>query len=134
MPSRSSCSTTTVRGNSKTRPWSPSGKRRRRHPPACRSSLLRFRLVDAVPVRSGRIGAVSGDAFLIHVVESRDIEAVGDLTAAVDQIARLVPFLLAEAGQHLRVELAQFPAARILLDLGAAEYGKHGFRLLLALH
>ena len=73
---------------------------RRRRPPRLRLlelRLLRLGFVDAVPIRRRRIGAVSLDALDIHVVEPGDIEAVGDLAAALDQIERLIPFLLADS-------------------------------------
>src|ERR1700733_7281072 len=89
------------------------------------SKLFRFRFIDAVPIDRRRIGAIRCDTLDIHVVETVDVEAVGNLAAAVDQFERRIPLLLAVADQHLRVEIAQFPAMRVLLDLGAAEHRKH---------
>src|SRR3984893_293402 len=98
------------------------------------AALLRFRLVDAVPIRRRRIGAIARDALDIHVVKAGDIEAVRRLAAAIDEIERLVPLLLAIADDHARIELAQFLAMRILLDFRAPEHRIHCLRLFLALH
>src|SRR5581483_2256277 len=72
-----------------------------------RIELLRLRLVDAVPIRRRRIGAIRGNALGIHVVKAFEIEAVADRPAAFDQAERVVPLLLAKRSQHLRVERAQ---------------------------
>src|SRR3984885_905814 len=98
------------------------------------SALFRFRLINAVPILRRRIGAIARDALDIHVVKSGDIEAVRRLAAAIDEIKRLVPLLLAIAGDHARIELAQLLAMRILLDFRAPEHRIHGLRLFLALH
>src|SRR5580692_12899596 len=101
---------------------------------ATAAALLRLRLVDAVPIRRRRIGAIARDTLDVHVVEAGDIEAVRGLAAAIDEIERLVPLLFAIADDHARIELAQFPAMRILLDFRAPEHRIDCLRLFLALH
>src|ERR1700685_1058543 len=103
-------------------------------PQAGEEALLRFRLVNAVPIRRRWLSAIARDALDIHVVKSCDIEAVGGLAAAIDEIERLVPLLLAIADDHARIELAQLPVARILLDFRAPDHRVHRFRLFFALH
>src|SRR5580692_13145161 len=104
--------------------WPPLPSLRSAPPPqAGEEALLRLRLIHAVPIRRRRLSAIRRDALDIHVVEAGDVDAVGGLAAALDQFERVVPLLLAVSGQHLRVELAQFPAMRILIQLAAAEHG-----------
>ena len=71
-------------------------------------TLFAFRLVDAVPIRRGRIMAESLDAFGVHVIKRADAEPLSSLAARFDCVERLRPILLAVIPQHLRRELVQF--------------------------
>jgi len=98
------------------------------------SGLLRLGFIGAIPVRSRGLRAIKFYALFVHVIEAGKIEAIGEFTAARDQVYGIVPLLLAEAPQHLRVGVPQFPAARVGFDFRAAQHREHRFRLLLAFH
>ena len=57
--------------------------------------LFAFRLVDAVPIRRGRIMAKGLDAFGVHLIERSDAETFSSLAARFDCVQCLRPILLA---------------------------------------
>src|SRR5215831_7297295 len=77
----------------------------------CRATglwLFAFRLVDAVPIRPGRIMAEGLDAFGVHMIKRADPEPFSSLAARFDRVQCLRPILLAVIAQHLGRELVQF--------------------------
>src|SRR5262249_9258411 len=70
--------------------------------------LFAFRLVDAVPIRRGRIMAEGLDAFGVHMIKRADAESFSSLEAGFDCVQCLRPTLLAVIPQHLGRELVQF--------------------------
>src|SRR5262249_62023202 len=70
--------------------------------------LFALRLVDAVPIRRGRIMAEGLDAFGVHMIKRADAETFSSLAAGVDCVQCLRPILFAGIPQHLGRELVQF--------------------------
>src|SRR5262245_34223067 len=70
--------------------------------------LFAFRLINAVPIRRGRIMAEGLDAFGVHMIKRADAEAFSSLAARFDCVQCLRPILLAVIPQHLGRELVQF--------------------------
>src|SRR5262245_49497507 len=69
--------------------------------------LFTFRLINAVPIRRGRIMAEGLDAFGVHMIKRADAEAFSSLAARFDCVQCLRPILLAVIPQHLGCELVQ---------------------------